>query len=343
MIKKLSCLLFLVFSSIYAQNKKLPELYKEVNNSVVYIDIISHDYSRVIENQKVSSELSLGSGVLVSKDGLIWTAEHVINASEEIRVEFRNGDSYKAEVVSSNSNADIALIKIVGEFDLEGKKVARIGDSDKVDVGEDIFVLGAPYGLKQSLTKGIVSGRYVPENLNHNFQKISFLQTDAAINPGNSGGPVFNMKGEVVGIASRILTRSGGFDGISFAVSSNTAKKILEEESTTWIGVESVLLPHEVARILNIPQDTGVLITKVSSKGTAAKIGLRGGFIPSVIGDMELLLGGDILLEIAGVKLVDQEAIYSLRDKMKAIKVGEKFSIVILRQGLVSEARITKE
>lgn len=330
-MKKLVLIVLLISFASTAQN--LPKLYNKVNSSVVFIDIESYDYSEVLFSQKVNTEESLGSGVLVGKEGLIWTAAHVIQSAEKITVEFTDGDKYEAEVIASDTNADVALIKVKEGFQLKKKDVAIIADSDKANIGDNVFIIGAPHGFKQSLSRGIISGRFVPEGLSSSFEKVEFLQTDASINPGNSGGPMFNMDGEVIGIASRIYTTSGGFDGIGFAVASNVAKKLLSDVSGSWSGMESLFLTPELAALLNVPQKAGVLVTKISSKGTAAKLGLIGGYIPINVAGQEVLLGGDIILEIAGVRLENQESIYHIKDKLKHIKKGTKVSIVILRHG----------
>lgn len=226
-MKKLALLILFISFSVSSQN--LPKLYEKVNSSVVFIDIESFDYSEVLFSQKVNTEESLGSGVLVGEEGYIWTAAHVIQSAEKITVEFTDGDKYEAEVIASDTNADVALIRVKDSFDLKKKEVAVIADSDKAKIGDNVFIIGAPHGFKQSLSRGIVSGRFVPEGLSSNFEKVEFLQTDASINPGNSGGPMFNMDGQVIGIASRIYTTSGGFDGIGFAVASNVAKKLLAD------------------------------------------------------------------------------------------------------------------
>jgi len=324
--------------------QSLSKVYKDVSSSVVYIDIVSYDYSKAAYSKMVNTEeASLGSGVLISEDGLIWTASHVVQTAEKITVEFTDGDVYQAEVIMSNTNADVALIKVIGNFDKKKKKIAPIGDSDAISVGDDVFIIGAPHGFKQSLSRGIISGRYIPENLSNNFEKVEFLQTDAAINPGNSGGPMFNMKGEIVGISSSIYTMSGGFDGIGFAASSNVAKKILETKKGEWTGMESVLLPQDLARLLNVPQKTGLLITHVSSKGIAAKIGLIGGYLQSDIGGRKILLGGDVILEIAGIKFIDEKSRYEIKQKLSSIKVGGKVTITILRQGEIRMAEFDKQ
>ena len=330
-MKKSIYLLFLLLS-ISVSSQSLSKLYKKVSSSVVYIDIESLDYSEVLFSNKVNTEESLGSGVLINEEGYIWTAAHVIQSAEKITVEFTDGDSYEATVVSSDSNADVALLKILDTFDIKKKKVAVIADSDKANIGDNVFIIGAPHGLKQSLSRGIISGKFEPENMSNTFQKVEFIQTDASINPGNSGGPMFNMNGEVIGIASRIYTKSGGFDGIGFAVSSNIATKILSE-NIGWSGMETLFLSPEFAALLNVPQQSGVLITKISTKGKAGKIGLKGGFVPINFAGQEILLGGDIILEVAGVRIIDQSSLVLIREKLETVEKGTKISLVILRYG----------
>ena len=329
--------------SFISEAQELSQLFKDVRSSVVFIEIESFDYSQMtLDPESINSE-SLGSGVLVSNDGLIWTASHVVQAAELITVEFTDGDVYEAEVISSNPNADVALIKVKEGFQLKNKRVASIGDSDAINIGEDIFIVGAPHGLKQSLSKGIISGRFVPDNLSNDFETVEFLQTDAAINPGNSGGPMFNMKGEVVGISSRIYSKSGGFEGIGFAISSNVAEKLLSKEQNSWTGMESILLTKEMAYLLNVPQQAGLLVLSVSSKGLGSKIGLRGGVIPAQIAGKSILLGGDIILEIAGIKFEHKNSSYLIKRKMNTYSKGSKVPITILRGGEVIRFEFPKQ
>lgn len=224
-------IVYLLLSCIgCAQN--LSDRYNQVKSSVVVIDILSVEPKTTGNTLALVPKSQQGSGVLISKNGLIWTASHVVQSAELVRVEFLDGDIYDAEVLASNTLADVALIQIKGNFRLKNKSVAQLGDSNTLEIGEDIFVIGAPFGLKQSVTEGILSGRHIPESLSNDFTNIEFLQTDAAINHGNSGGPLFNMKGQVMGITSSIYSAYGGFSGIGFAISSNTAKKLLMEEPT---------------------------------------------------------------------------------------------------------------
>ena len=340
-MKKIISLIFLLSLSTVS-GQKLSELYKEVNSSVVVIDIISVAPERTGDQIELVAQQSQGSGVLISKDGLIWTAAHVVQSAEEVKVEFLDGDLYQGEVITSNEEADVALVRISEEFNLKNKKVAAIGDSDKAEIGEDVFVLGAPHGFKQSLSRGILSGRFSPESLMNDFIKIEFLQTDAAINPGNSGGPMFNMKGEVIGIASRIYTNSGGFEGIGFAMSSNVAHKLLMEEATLWGGMESMMVDGSLAAALNVPQDAGILVMNVSSKGAGGQLGIKGGYIPASIDGVDLLLGGDIILEIAGTQVKDVNSIFEIRSKIANFAVGQEITMTILRNGKVGQGKFKK-
>lgn len=324
-------------------SQRLSELYKEINSSVVVIDVINVAPESLGNTVELVSQASQGSGVLITKDGLIWTAAHVVQSAEEVIVEFLDGDKYEAEVLNSNAQADVALIKIKGNFQLKNKNVANIGDSDKVEIGEDVFVLGAPHGFKQSLSRGILSGRYVPENLSNDFLPIEFLQTDAAINPGNSGGPMFNMKGEVVGIASRIYTESGGFEGIGFAMSSNVAHKLLMEDPGLWAGIESVIVDGALAQALNVPQSAGLLITSLSSKGAASELGLQGGYLPIAYAGGEIVIGGDIILNIADIPVTDNNSIFAIRKKLSEAQKGEKIRMTVLRGGKVAVAEFAKQ
>jgi serine protease Do len=337
MLKRLLVLIFL-FSVFVTRSQSLSTLYKEVNSSVVVINTISVEREGTAGNIQLVTTEALGSGVLISREGLIWTASHVVQSVEVLEVEFLDGDIYEADVLSSNPQADVALIKIRGDFRLKNKKVAVIGDSDKMLTGEDVFVLGAPHGFKQSLSRGIISGRFIPKHLSNNFISIEFLQTDASINPGNSGGPMFNMRGEVVGIASSIYTNSGGFEGIGFVISSNVARKLLMGKDNFWSGMESVLISGNLAKALNVPQETGLLVVNVSSKGKARELGLVGGYIKANIDGTEILLGGDIILSVAGITIEDTNSFFLIRKKIEEFVEGEKIKITILRNGKIGVA-----
>lgn len=340
-MRRVILLLCLVLSTgMSAQS--LADLYEQVNSSVVVINVVSVAPENVGNQVELVAMASAGSGVLVNDQGLIWTAAHVVQSAEVVEIQFLDGDVYEGTVVTSNTQADVALVKINSGFQLKNKHIAKIGDSDKLRVGDDVMVLGAPHGFKQSLSRGILSGRYRPESLMNDFINIEFLQTDAAINPGNSGGPMFNMKGEVVGIASRIYTSSGGFDGIGFAMSSNVAKTLLTGNFNDWSGIQSMLIGGTLAAALNVPQESGLLVISVSSKGTGRTLKLRGGYIPANINGTEVLIGGDVILEIGGIKVTDNNSLFQIRQKLVEAKKGESLSISILRNGQIGTATFTK-
>jgi len=169
-MKKLIILSIALCFSFNLNSQNLVDLYKKVNSSVVVIHTLNSVSAGSGDKQKVNTEGGQGSGVLISADGLIWTASHVVHTADEVIVKFNDNDTYKATVVSTNPLADVALIKIESGFELKNKHVAVIGDSNKVMIGEDIFVIGAPLGVEQTLSKGIVSGRTKPDNsLGENF------------------------------------------------------------------------------------------------------------------------------------------------------------------------------
>ena len=213
-------------------------------------------------------------------------------------------------------------------------KVATIGDSNKVNVGDDIFVIGAPYGIGHSITAGYISGRRKPPEKSM-FSDVEFFQTDAAVNMGNSGGPMFNMNGEVIGVVSHILSQSGGFEGMGFAVTSNSAKQLLLEEKRIWSGIDGQLLTDELAGILQLPQSAGALVQRVADGSFAQNAGIKGGDVPANIGGIELLLGGDILLNIENVPIKDDDSIKLIKKTIARKKSGEEVRITLLRKGKV--------
>ncbi|REE07693.1 serine protease Do [Winogradskyella pacifica] len=337
------CLSILLLFTVNVNSQNLSELYNDVKSSVVVINIITVESRKVNDDLNLLAKATQGSGVLISEDGLIWTAAHVVQSAELVQVEFLDGELFEADVLSSNPLADVALIRIKGEFHLKNKKVAKIGNSDMQNIGDDIFVIGAPFGIKQTLSKGIISGKHYLDPSNSSLANVEFLQTDAAINHGNSGGPMFNMKGEIIGITSRIHSESGSFNGLAFAISSNTAKKTLMDEPNLWTGMNSILVTGNVAKALNIPQESGLLVLSLSSKGAASKIGLRGGFIEATIDGVKLLIGGDIILNFIDVNFSQSNFKNLIKTKMDTYKKGDNLSMTILRHGKIISLEFIKE
>src|SRR5438034_2539483 len=234
-----------------AADQALSDVFKRVNPAVVEIHTKETDVARGGIAQQVSVA-GLGSGVLISLDGKVLTAAHVVQTADAIEVEFLTGEKLKARVVSSEPSADVALLQL--EKPPKSPFVARLGDSDAVEVGESVFVVGAPLGVSHTLTVGYISARRKPNATFSGMSRAEFFQTDAAINQGNSGGPMFNMQGEVIGIVSYIISKSGGFEGLGFVVSSNMARQLMLEKRPFWTGVTWFRISGELAEYLNLPQ-----------------------------------------------------------------------------------------
>jgi serine protease Do len=269
----------------------------------------------------------------------IMTAAHVVQGAEKLRVVLVGGEDVPAKLVSSSPNADVALIKLDWKPLKTKVSAVKLGDSDQMNIGDDIFVIGAPLGLDHSLSRGVISGRHHMDRVSGKGKKLDFFQTDASINQGNSGGPMFNMKGEVIGLASFILTQSGGFEGIGFVATSNIAKHILLEQHHFWSGLENIYVNDAIARALNIPQNGGFLIQKVVPVSPGGKLGLRGGNFRANIEGQEILIGGDVILALNGIALTSEENNEKAFDSLANLPPGSPFTLRILREGKIEELK----
>src|SRR6266446_10792039 len=196
------------------------------------------------------------------------SAAHVVQSMDEIRVEFVGGEAVAAKVIASEPAADLALLQL--DRVPQGALVATLADSDTVRVGEQIIIVGAPYGLSYSMSVGWISARWAPNTVYRRMPLAEFFQTDATINTGNSGGPMFNMAGEVIGLVSHTISKSGGSEGLGFVVTINTAKQLLLVRKSFWSGLEGHLISGPIAQILNLPQPTGYLV-KTVARGSAGE------------------------------------------------------------------------
>ena len=311
----------------------LSTVFQRVNPAVVVILTSQRGYSREKPGETVT-EGGLGSGVVISRDGLVMTAAHVVQVADTVAVQFLDGHKMDAKVVGSVTLADVALLKLHPVPD--NLVVAKLGDSDKVTAGDQVFVVGAPYGIQHTLTVGYVSGRRRPKNFSDQLVPIEFLQIDAAVNQGNSGGPLFNMKGEVVGIVSYILSQSGGFEGLGFAASINIAKELLLKQKSFWTGLEFYFLTEELAKVLNVPQKAGLLIQRVAENSPGHDLGFRPGTIPVKIGNQGLLIGGDIVLEVQGIPISnDMKAMRKIREMIQERRGLTGLEFKVLRGGKI--------
>ncbi|NLR76789.1 Do family serine endopeptidase [Leeia aquatica] len=267
---------------------------------------------------------SLGSGVIVSKDGFIITNNHVIEAADEIKVALSDGRKLTATLVGADPDTDLAVLKIDAGKDLPA---IHFGNPEQVKVGDVVLAIGQPFGFGQTVTLGIVSA------LGRNHLGLNtfenFIQTDAAINPGNSGGALVDHKGQLIGINSAIYSQSGGSQGIGFAIPVTTARNVMEQiiqnGSVTrgWIGVEVQDLNAELATSFNLDTSEGALIAGVVRNGPADKAGVK---------------SGDLLVEIDGKTLKDS---YSMLDIIAALKPGISVKVRLLRNNQSQEVMLT--
>lgn len=304
----------------------LADVFDRVHRSVVVIRTTEVELAD--DGGGLAKVAGVGSGVLISTDGKVLTADHVVHAASEIYAEFPGGDRVRARVRAAVRSADLALLQL--DHVPAGAMTVPLGDSDRARIGEQVFVVGAPHGFGHTLTVGHTSARRRGDD---DFPQAEFLQTDAAINRGNSGGPMFNLAGEVLGIVSHIVSTSEGFEGLGFVVSANTARALLFERQTAWLGVDGIPLRGDLLRIFNL-REPGVLVQRIVEGSPAATLGLRGGVAKATIGARTLIVGGDVLLRIQGVPVA---AGGQAREALAALKPGDLLTVTVLRAGEVQE------
>lgn len=308
------------------------DLFEKTDPAVVVIYTTERVPSQQSRTGEVASE-GLGSGVLIDDEGHIMTAAHVVQTADFIQVEFVDGQKITAVVVSSDPLKDVALLKL--DQMPERTKPARLGDSDKVRIGDEVYVIGAPYGLTHTLTTGHVSARHRYDGTMMDGVQAEVFQTDAAINQGNSGGPMFNTRGEVIGIVSYIRSQSGGSEGLGFAVTANASYEALFERRMIWSGMSGVLVSGALAEALNVPQGHGFLVQQVAARSPAERLGLKPSRLVAVIEGQPMHIGGDIILAVNGIPI--SPAMQQYRGKLREMQVGPTVPLRILRSGEVIE------
>ena len=264
----------------------------------------------------------MGSGFIVESNGTILTNAHVVEGADEVRVRLSDRREFKGKVLGLDHQSDIAVVKI----DATGLPVVKLGDPSQVRVGEWVLAIGSPFGFENTATVGIVSGtsRSLPDGT-----YVPFIQTDAAENPGNSGGPLFNMKGEVIGINSQIYSRSGGYQGIAFAIPINVASQVKDQlikygkVERGRIGVAIQEVTQSLAQSFGLDKPQGALVSTVEPGGPADKGGIK---------------AGDVLLAVNG-KAVDRSA--ELPPLVAAVKPGQKANFDVWRDGSKRTVAVT--
>ena len=310
------------------QQGSIGDLFKAVSGAVVVIHTVEREAAIDQPGGQVALP-GLGSGVLVDREGHVLTAAHVVETADEIEVVFKDGTATTARVLASDAVADLALLRVAAIP--TNVSPVPLGDSDLAEIGDQVFVVGAPYGLGHTLTVGHLSARRLEIDQDLDLG-VEFFQTDASINRGNSGGPMFNLEGEVIGIVSYILSQSGGFEGLGFAVSSNAARDVLFDRRMFWSGMTGILLENGLAASFNIPQEAGYLVQKVALQSPAAVMGLRAGVLPVEILDRTILIGGDVILAVDGIEL-NRSTFGRIRTHLSQLTAGTRYSVTVLRGG----------
>ena len=287
----------------------------------------------------VVPEEGQGSGFILDKDGHILTNFHVIANARQVEVTLHNRKTYKADLIGVDRAHDLAVIQIHGG----GFTPATLGDSRGLQVGQKVFAIGNPFGLSGTMTRGIVSSiRSVQEPGGASIDEA--IQTDAAINPGNSGGPLLNSKGEVIGINTLIASSVGQSAGIGFAIPINTAKAVLNDLVTLGrvrrpaLGVHTIPIGPELAAQLNLPADNGLLINDVIPGSAAEHAGLRGGTERAYLGNMPIMIGGDLIVAIDGQAVEDQQ---DLSQVMNNHRAGDTVTVTIFRGQKKMDVKVT--
>jgi S1-C subfamily serine protease len=286
-------------------------------------------------DQQPQQQQALGSGFVIDKAGHIVTNYHVIEGAEQIEVSFSNQDTLRATLVGSDPSTDIAVLRV--EASSRGLTPLELGDSGSVRVGDPVVAIGNPFGLARTATAGIVSAVQERTITAPNGYPIDHvIQTDAPINSGNSGGPLLNAHAQVIGVNSQIAPAAGssGNVGIGFAVPANTVKQVVAQLVATgkvdraYLGIAGSTVNEELARVLKLPVDAGVLVERVGDGTAASRAGLHGGTSSTVVAGESYMPGGDVIVAIAGRRVSSLE---ELRDALADHKPAEKVALEIYR------------
>ena len=317
-----------------ACTEAVPEIFKKVSPSVVFISAISFDPFKT----KDRLTTSVGSGFIISKEGVILTNSHLVFGHQTIDVILDNGFTTRAELVGVDPFLDLAVLRI--SVPVKSLPVVILGDSDKVQTGEDVLAFGNPFGLEQTLTRGIISGVNRTLSASPMSPEVPLIQTDAAFNPGNSGGPLVNACGEVIGINTAML---GQGENINFALPINMAKKVLPQLLTKgrvirpWLGVGGKFIQKELGQIINLPLVDGFMVETVEPESPAEQADLNEGDLPVTLAGTEYLFGGDIIVAINGRAFTGRD---ELADLVSSLRVGDKVGLTIYYGGKTREVEM---
>lgn len=320
-----------VFVSGCTAASDLSNVFKRVDPAVVVIQTKESVTLDSKEGVKKINTGGLGSGIIIDKSGLIMTAAHVVDNADQVNVHLADGRDFSATIISTSTMADVALIQL--NDPPKDLVFVKPWDSNNVKTGEQVFVIGSPYGLEHTLTVGYLSGRRITDG-EDSLMDLEFLQTDAAVNQGNSGGPLFNKDGQLIGIVSHIRTQSGGNEGLGFAASINMAKRLMLDEGPFWFGAQFIPLTEKFTQALNIPYKEALLVQRVAKGSLGDALGLREGSIPVEVKKNTILLGGDAVVEIGGDTIyINRAGRERLFKYIHSIAPGGEISMVVMRDG----------
>jgi S1-C subfamily serine protease len=324
--------------SLDAEEQNNVDVYKRVAPSVVNITSTSVSYDFFFGAQ---AQQGAGSGFLIDKEGHILTNYHVIDGARKLEVILANKKHYPATVVGGDKSHDLAVIQIKAP----NLQPVTLGSSSGLQVGQKVLAIGNPFGIfNGTMTRGIVSSiRQVQEPDGTYIDEA--IQTDAAINPGNSGGPLLNSHGEVIGINTMIASASGGSSGVGFAIPINSAKAVLGDlvqfgrVRRPTLGIRPLPVPmnRELAEQLDLPTDTGVLVMQVSPGSAAARAGIQGGNQRVYYGNYEIIIGGDLIVEIDGQEIKDMQDLAHIMNNHRS---GDSITVVYYHGKKKQSARV---
>nr|MBC7245965.1 trypsin-like peptidase domain-containing protein [Chloroflexota bacterium] len=334
-----------------AEELLLINIYKRVNPAVVHIRVVQRvssegftfpqvpGFPNIPQSPKEFYQEGAGSGFVIDKQGHIVTNNHVVENAEELQVTFHDGTTVRAEVIGTDPDSDLAVIKV--DVSEEMLHPVELGDSDKLEVGQRAIALGNPFGLRGTLTTGIISalGRSLPLGrasvvIGARFTIPELIQTDAAINPGNSGGPLLDSQGRVIGVNTAYDPNTSG---IGFAVPVNTVKRVVPKlikdgyYPYPWLGISGTDLSLDIIEEMKLPVQRGAIILEVTPGSPADKAGLRGSSKTVQKAGRKVQIGGDVIIAIDGQKVEQFEDIlvYILRHT----EVGQEVNLTIIRDG----------
>jgi S1-C subfamily serine protease len=285
----------------------------------------------------VQTQEALGSGFVVDKAGHVVTNYHVVADAKSVQVSFSNNESLKATIVGSDPTTDLAVLRV--DASARALTPVTLGDSDLVQVGDQVVAIGNPFGLSRTVTAGIVSALQRQITSPNQYTIDHVIQTDAAINHGNSGGPLIDMHGDVIGVNAQIDTGNTGEQGnvgIGFAIPSNTVRTVVGQILKTghaqhpFLGVEPEPITPALRGILHLPVASGMLVAKVEPGSGAASAGLKGGSTQVTVAGETYVVGGDVIARIDGEKV---SSLARLRDLVSADKPGDTMTLVVFRAG----------